>query len=63
MAPKEVMWNFKASSEFLERLRTASDVLDVPASQIAREAISARIDKLSKRNPRLAAALAELGAA
>lgn len=60
MRPKESAFFFKASPEFLERLKAAAYVLDLTASQIAREAIDEKIEKLSKKNPRLAKALDEL---
>jgi hypothetical protein len=62
MKPREGAWGFKATPEFLARLRTASDVLDIPASQIAREAINEKLERLSKENRRLAEALKELPA-
>ncbi len=62
MQPKESAMTFKASPEFLDRLRAASDVLDIPASQIARDAINEKLEKLSKKNPRLAEALDRLTA-
>lgn len=54
MREKPKMWNFKTDERFIARLNKTAEILDIPASQIAREAISEKIEKLAKRNTRLA---------
>jgi predicted transcriptional regulator len=56
------IWNFKATEEFISRLQKTADVLDRPASQLAREAINEKIDQLAQSNPKVAQALEEIAA-
>jgi predicted transcriptional regulator len=62
LQPKPIIWNLRASPGFIARLNKTAEVLDVPASQIVREAVAERIEKVAKNNPRLAAALRKLAA-
>ena len=50
---KRNLWTFKASDELLERLRRASAITDRPASQIAREAISEKLNELAIKFPQI----------
>ena len=50
---KDVIWNFKATDAFVQRLLRAAAVTDRPASQIAREAISEKLDELAERYPEI----------
>jgi predicted transcriptional regulator len=56
------MWNLKATEEFISRLQKTAEVLDRPASQLAREAINEKIDSLVEQNPKVAEALKDLAA-
>lgn len=51
--PKDRIWNLKATNEFIERLRRASEATDRPAAQIAREAINEKLDELAERFPEI----------
>jgi predicted DNA-binding protein len=53
MAKKDARIHIRASSELAERLSQASELADVPASQLIREAVDEKLDKLSKRFPAL----------
>lgn len=59
---KDTMWNVRLGASFIARLNKTAEVLDVPAAQIAREGIAEKIEKLAKKNRRLAEALDELAA-
>lgn len=50
---KTKMWTIKASEELFERLRRASVITDRPASQIAREAISEKLNELAIEFPQI----------
>lgn len=50
---KVTRWNFKATEEFVGRLMRAAEITDRPASQIAREAISEKLDELAERFPQI----------
>ena len=54
---KTVMLNLKVSEDFERKLKTSSAVLDVPYSQIIREAVSEKLDALAQTNPKLREAL------
>lgn len=56
---KDVMWNFKATEEFVGRLMRAAAVTDRPASQIAREAINEKLNELAQRYPEINAPFTE----
>ena len=57
MKPKPKIWNFKADERFINRLNKAAEVLDIPASQIAREAINEKLEALAGQKPELREAL------
>lgn len=50
---KDVKWNFKATEEFVRRLNRAAELLDRPASQIAREAIGEKLDEIAEKFPEI----------
>lgn len=50
---KDRIWNFKTDDELIDRLKRASDVMDRPAAQIAREAINEKLDELAERFPQI----------
>jgi len=54
---KNVLWNFKASNDLLERLNRASVATDRPAAQIVREAIKEKLDQLAQEFPQIDVAL------
>lgn len=45
--------NFEAKQEFIDELKQISDVIEVPAAQIIREAVSFKIAELKRSHPRL----------
>lgn len=56
--PNKGTWlNIRATEEFKRRLDKAAAVLDVPASQIVREGVNERLERLAAENPRLKEAL------
>jgi|HubBroStandDraft_6_1064221.scaffolds.fasta_scaffold144212_5 predicted transcriptional regulator len=57
MAKKTVPLNIRASEDFKSRLDKAAEVLDVPASQIVRESVLERLERLASSNERLKRAL------
>lgn len=50
---KEKRLNLRTTEEFRERLNRAAKVLDKPASQIIREAIDEKLERLERRHPAL----------
>lgn len=50
---RRIQWNFKAPEDLLARLSRAAEISDRPASQIAREAISEKLDELAERFPEI----------
>jgi predicted DNA-binding protein len=53
MSQKDKLLNFRVSEEFSERLNKASEILDIPYSQIVREAVNEKLERLAKRHPEL----------
>lgn len=62
MARKTVPLNLRTDELFKRKLSVAAEVLDVPQSQIVREGVSEKLEKLAKRNEKLAQALEEAAA-
>jgi hypothetical protein len=60
MAQKTVPLNMKADRLWKARLDKTAEVLDVPYSQLVRESVTEKIEKLAKRNKKLAQALSEV---
>ena len=56
MKLKDTKINIRVSRELAERLSKASQVTERPASQIAREAVSEKLNQLAEQFPQLAAA-------
>jgi predicted DNA-binding protein len=50
---KENLWNFRIGDELLDRLYRASNATDRPASQIVREAIREKLDRLAAEFPQI----------
>jgi len=53
MSQKKILLNLRVSEEFNERLARASEVLDIPYSQIVREAVSEKLDVLEAEHPEI----------
>lgn len=53
MKKKDIRIHLRASSEQAARINTAAIVLDVPASQLIRDAVDEKLDRLAKRIPSL----------
>jgi predicted transcriptional regulator len=58
MASKTTYVSIRTSEEFRKRLGAAAEILDVPASQIVREGVTERLERLAASNERLKRALA-----
>jgi predicted DNA-binding protein len=56
---KDVLWNFRANDDLIERLNRASVATDRPAAQIVREAIREKLDQLAAEFPQIDIAPAE----
>ncbi|HKQ90863.1 MAG TPA: ribbon-helix-helix protein, CopG family [Blastocatellia bacterium] len=56
---KDVLWNFRANDNLIERLNRASIATDRPAAQIVREAIREKLDQLAAEFPQIDAAPAQ----
>jgi predicted DNA-binding protein len=56
MRKKDKTLQIRASSEQMARLEKASEILDIPASEIVRKAIDERLSRLARRYPELAKA-------
>jgi len=56
---KDVLWNFRANDDLIERLNRASTTTDRPAAQIVREAIREKLDRLAAEFPQIDAAPAQ----
>jgi predicted DNA-binding protein len=54
---KDVLWNFRANDDLIERLNRASVATDRPAAQIVREAIREKLDQLATEFPQIDTAL------
>ena len=52
--------NFEAKQEFIDELKRVADVLEVSVSQIARESIREKLDKIKRTDPRFNHALAQV---
>jgi predicted transcriptional regulator len=63
MREKDKRFNVRVDEPWIDRLQRAAGVLDRPASQIVRDAVNEKLERLGRRNPRLAAALDESRAA
>lgn len=63
MGNKTVPLNVRTSEEFKRRLDRAAEILDVPASQIVREGVNERLERLAMANPLLREALEQVAAA
>jgi predicted DNA-binding protein len=50
---KDILWNFRASDDLIERLNRASVATDRPAAQIVREAIREKLDQLAAEFPQI----------
>jgi predicted DNA-binding protein len=50
---KDVLWNFRANDDLIERLNRASVATDRPAAQIVREAIREKLDQLATEFPQI----------
>jgi predicted DNA-binding protein len=50
---KDVLWNFRASDDLIERLNRASVATDRPAAQIVREAIREKLNQLATEFPQI----------
>lgn len=53
MPRKNILLNLRVSEDFNDRLARASEVLDVPYSQIVREAVTEKLDALEKEHPEI----------
>jgi predicted DNA-binding protein len=56
---KDVLWNFRANDDLIERLNRASAATDRPAAQIVREAIREKLDQLAQEFPQIDTALSQ----
>jgi uncharacterized protein (DUF1778 family) len=56
MRKKDTRLHLRASSEQMERLERAAEILEVPASEFVRKAIEEKLSKLARRYPELAKA-------
>jgi len=56
MKKKDKTLQIRASSEQVNRLEKAAEILDVPASEVVRKAIDEKLSKLARRYPELAKA-------
>lgn len=56
MKKKDTRIYIRATSEQIDRLQKAADLLEMPASDIVRRALEEKLTKLSKRYPELAKA-------
>lgn len=63
MNRKDTRFNARVNEQWVTRLQCAAKVLDIAASQIVRDAVSEKLERLARRNPRLAEALDESQAA
>jgi predicted transcriptional regulator len=53
MSQKTKLLNLRVSDEFNDRLSRIAEVLDIPYSQIIREAVTEKLDKLTQQHPAL----------
>jgi predicted DNA-binding protein len=56
MKKKDTRLHIRASSEQMERLEKAAEILEVPAAELVRRAIEDKLSRLAKRYPELAKA-------
>lgn len=53
MSQKEKLLNLRVSEDFFERLNKAATLLDIPYSQLVREAVNEKVQRLAKQHPEL----------
>jgi predicted transcriptional regulator len=52
MSKKDARLHLRASSDLAERLRRASEITDMPTSQIMREAVVEKLARLAEQYPK-----------
>jgi len=53
MSQKDKLLNFRVSEDFSERLNRAAQILHIPYSQIVREAVNEKLERLAEQHPEL----------
>lgn len=53
MSQKTKLLNLRVSDEFNDRLARAAEALDIPYSQIVREAVTEKLDQLETEHPEI----------